>query len=338
MKIIHYSTILFVFLSLFFLFSSCEHNLSKAELNKEKTKLDSLAQQISDDFSQVRQNVTDLAIFITKTYENQDNYKCINSDKYKIDPSGVYYKPINDGGSAVFVSGIFPIDETIRKIVCFTEPIDSVFIQLIASNPAIAQVYYNDRFSYNRIYPYFDVLTQYEAKMDIPDYNFYYLADEKHNPQRKAVWVSEPYVDPAGRGWMVSAIAPVYYNNFLEGVPGIDITISEITDRYFKTQNKDIIVVDSSGVIVSADEYVINLLAMPTLKAHKYFETIKQDTYLKDDYNLLKSKNEQIRNSFSNMLRNNSESEVLKLENDNYQAVISRIEELGWFLIKIVKI
>jgi hypothetical protein len=55
------------------------------------------------------------------------------------------------------------------------------------------------------------VLSQYEAKMDIPSFNFYYLADSKHNPERKSLWLSEPYVDPAGRGWMVSAVAPVYF-------------------------------------------------------------------------------------------------------------------------------
>ena len=44
--------------------------------------------------------------------------------------------------------------------------------------------------------------------MVIPNYNFYYLADAEHNPSRGVVW-TDVYLDPAGQGWMMSAIAPV---------------------------------------------------------------------------------------------------------------------------------
>ena len=63
--------------------------------------------------------------------------------------------------------------------------------------------------------------------MVIPDYNFYYLADAEHNPSREVVW-TDVYLDPAGQGWMMSAIAPVYRDTFLEGVVGIDITVGGI--------------------------------------------------------------------------------------------------------------
>lgn len=318
--------------------TSCTQNSGQEKIRQEETKLDSLARIISNDFSKISLEISSIASFITQLYENQNTYQCKNPGIYKLDKSGVLYKPVNDGGSAIFVSGYIPVNDSILKVVYFTEPLDSLFKVLIETNTAIAQVYYNDRYSINRIYPYFDVLTQYEARMNIPEFNFYYLADEQHNPERKAVWVAEPYVDPAGRGWMISAIAPVYFENRLEGVPGIDITISDITGRYFNEENKDLIITDSSGVIVSADEYIINLLEMPTLKTHKYFETIKQDTYLKDDYNLLKSKNEKIRNTFKRIIKDQSRSESLSLEGENYQAVMSKIEQLNWFLIRIVKI
>ena len=65
--------------------------------------------------------------------------------------------------------------------------------------PLIEQLYYNTHDSLNRIYPYFEVLSQYPSRVHIPSYNFYYEADAKHNPQRKVGW-TDVYVDPAGMG------------------------------------------------------------------------------------------------------------------------------------------
>ena len=44
---------------------------------------------------------------------------------------------------------------------------------------------------------------------------------------RAVVW-TDAYVDPAGKGWLVSAIAPVYRGEFLEAVVGADVTINRI--------------------------------------------------------------------------------------------------------------
>lgn len=327
-----YLLIIFIFALL-----SCQNKVSDKEKQENLLKVNELSKKINDDFLPIKTEVSRLAEFIKYLYENQDNIECNDKKIYDISKDGVYYKTKDDGKSAVFVSGYIPINDEIKKIVCFTEPLDTFFIRSMKEYKAIAQLYYNDKFSYNRIYPFFDVLTQYEKKMNIPDFNFYYLADEKHNPGKKAVWVNEPYVDPAGRGWMVSAIAPVYYNNELVGVPGIDITINQITDKYFKTDNQDIIIIDASGIIVSANEQIINLLNLPTLINHKYFETIKQDTYKKEDYNLLKNKNKNIRSAFEKIINSNSTFEKLLIDDSKYYLYVSEIEELNWFVVKISK-
>jgi hypothetical protein len=250
--------------------------------------------------------VDSLAKKIAKLYENQDKIlPGIDTKKYLLASNGVFTKPVDDGGSAIFVSGYFPINETIKKSVYFTEPIDTVFKALVNKYSEIVQVYYNDEFSLNRIYPYFDVLSQYEAKMNIPSFNFYYMADEKNNPDRKSLWLSEPYVDPAGRGWMVSAIAPVYFKGHLVGVPGIDVTINRITKRYILDNQENMtVIIDNVGNIVTAQEMAINLLSFPPLFEHKYIETIKQDTYQKETYNLALSKNIQVRNVADQIQKN----------------------------------
>lgn len=320
------------------LFSGC-NNSRKPDTRQHLTAIKEKADDINNDFKKIRQEVDWLAAEIAKLYEKQDSIlPLIDKSKYQLAANGVFTKPVDDGGSAIFVSGFYPVNETIKKAVYFTEPIDTAFKLLVAKYPEIVQVYYNDKYSHNRIYPYFDVLSQYEAKMDIPSFNFYYLADEKHNPEKKSLWLSEPYVDPAGRGWMVSAIAPVYFNNLLAGVPGIDVTINTITKRYVLDNPTSMsLIMDNTGTIVAAQEGTINLLSFPPLFDHKYIETIKQDTYRKEMYNLTLSKEANVRKIASEIIVNKKEIVETEIIGDKITVVAAHIPELDWYLLDILR-
>jgi hypothetical protein len=326
------------FLLLILITSAC-NNSKKDELLREQLALKEKASKIDNDFKKIRLEVHTLAALITKLYERQDEIlPHVNKKKYRLESNGVFTKPVDDGGSAIFVSGFYPVTAKIRKTVYFTEPIDTIFKALVAKYPEIVQVYYNDKYSLNRIYPYFDVLSQYEVKMDIPGFNFYYLADEKHNPARKSLWISEPYVDPAGRGWMVSAIAPVYFGGSMEGVPGIDVTINTITKRYVLDNNSSMtIIIDNSGAIVAAQEGTINLLSFPPLFDHKYIETIKQDTYRKELYNMALSKEPNVRKIANEILKEKRELVETEIKGEKITILASHIPELNWYLLEILK-
>jgi len=330
-KIISTIAVLIMILISFF---SCTKPTSELKLEQLSTK----ATQIDNDFKNIRLEVEMLGKVIAELYVKQNEIlPTIKTDKYQLAANGVFTKPIDDGGSAIFVSGVIPVDQKIKNIVCFTEPMDSNFKALVKKYPEIVQLYFNDKHSYNRIYPYFDVLSQYEAKMNIPDFNFYYLADAKHNPERKSLWVNEPYVDPAGRGWMVSAIAPVYFKDELVGVPGIDVTINTITQRYLQDSiGSMVIIIDNNGGIVTAQEDVINLLSFPPLYDHKYIETIKQDTYRKELYNLSLSREANVRTIATEILKNKKQVIETELNGDKATVIAVRIPELNWYLIEIL--
>ena len=333
-----FHSLFFIGSMLIILLSSCSQNtISKAEFSE---KLKKTAFSINNDFSLIRKEVGRLARFTEKLYEKNSQDKVLSEvdrSKYKISVNGVFYKPLNDGNSAVFVSGHIPVDNTIKEVVFFTEPLDRELKEIVSSYPEIVQAYYNDRFSYNRIFPYFDVLTQYEPKMNIPEFNFYYLADQKHNPEKKAVWVKEPYVDPAGRGWMVSAIAPVYVADKLEGVSGLDVTISTITERYIKALNNQFIILDKNGVIVSINESLTGLLSLPRLEDHTYLETIKQDTYRTDNFNLLNSKSRSVREAVS-AIYHEGKNEIVFIKDKEHVTILSeKIPELDWYILLVFK-
>jgi hypothetical protein len=300
--------------------------------------LEEKARQINEDLGKIRKEVMWLAGEIAYLYDRQDSIlPHIDQSKYKLAANGVFTKPIDDGGSAVFVSGYYPVNDAIRKIVYFTEPIDGTFKKLVKRFPEIVQVYFNDKHALNRIYPFFDVLSQYEAKMNIPEFNFYFLADAAHNPKREAVWVNEPYIDPAGRGWMVSAIAPVYYKGNLVGVPGIDITVNTVTNRYIQDKaESNLLIIDNTGTIVSAQESTVNLLSFPPLSDHKYIETIKQDTYRKESYNLKLSKEENVRKIGIEILDKKNTLFQTEINGNKLTVLAFHIPETDWYLLEIM--
>ncbi|ESW61225.1 MAG: ATPase [Rhodobacter sp. CACIA14H1] len=206
-------------------------------------------------------------------------------------PDGVFYTVRDDGGSAVFYSGAVPVGPEEQEKVWRTLRLDPVMKSIRDSDPLIAQLYLNTNDSLNRIYPWFDVLAIYPPGMDIPTYNFYYEADASHNPDRAVVW-TDSYVDPAGSGWMVSAIAPVYAldrPDYLEGVVGIDITIDTIVDQVLDIDLEGdgyAILVGRDGTILALPPAAESDLGLSELLDHSYEEAILEDTFKPDSFNI----------------------------------------------------
>lgn len=294
-----------------------------------------LAGKLESDLRKVRAEVERLAASIAELYKRRDEIlPAVDRSKYGFAENGSFYKLQDDGGPALWISGAVPITPEVIEDALLTEPIDPDLKRICESFPEVAQAYYNDANSQNRIYPWFDVVTQYPPKMNIPEFNFYYLADAKHNPERRGVWVNEPYVDPAGRGWMVSAIAPVYVGDTLKGVPGLDVTIDTIVSRYLGEADAPTVIVDQSGVVVAATEAAIALLGMPPLRKHKYLETVKQDTFKQDDYNLRKSPLREVREAATAFLDGNEEILELRVPTGTFNAGAAKVPELRWTVIR----
>ena len=210
--------------------------------------------------------------------------------RFAYSSDGAFYTTRDTGGSAVFYSGIVPVGEAERDKVWRTTALDPIMQSIVQADPLVAQVYLNTHDSLNRIYPYFDVLDIYAPKMDIPSYNFYYEADPEHNPDGKVVW-TDAYIDPAGSGWMVSAIAPVMGEDKLEGVVGIDVTIAGILDAVLDIQFEG----DGYAMLVGRDGTILALppqgerdLGLMELIDHSYSEAILADTFKPSEFNVFR--------------------------------------------------
>lgn len=251
-----------------------------------------------------------------------------------LDKSGVLYSKENLGLSASFYSA-FTEQKDLQKVYTL-EQLDPLMQHIQLSDKNIAAVYFNSWDSYNRIYPWFFTLDQYPEKMNIPEYNFYYLADKAHNPDRNPVW-TDVYIDPAGQGWMASSIAPVYKHNFLEGVVGLDLTVSSIINNI-----KNLSVPWGGYAILTSNNG--NIMALPPqgetdfqvkeLTDHSYQKTISEEVFKPQEFNLSKRNNTKV---LSQVLHNATDGFTqLQLNNANKFVAWSTIPETQWKLLLIV--
>jgi len=201
---------------------------------------------------------------------------------------GVLYSIVDDGRAASFYSGFTPPEQQDMGKVVQLESVDPMMQSIMNSNPLVNAIYFNSWDSYNRIYPWFETQNQYPPKMDIPQYNFYYDADAANNPERNVVW-TEVYVDPAGLGWMTSAVAPVYRDDFLEGVVGIDITVETIVQQILHLNipwGGYAVLLNRNGTIMALPAQGEVDFGLKELTDHSYREAITQESFKPERFNI----------------------------------------------------
>lgn len=159
----------------------------------------------------------------------------LERSRHALSADGVFYTHSDDGRSASFYSASTPVERQDHAKALRLSRLDPLMQVIEQTSPLVSAVYFNSWDNYNRIYPFLPTLERYPHGMVIPEYSFYYLADAQHNPARGAVW-TDVYLDPVGQGWMMSAIAPVYRGDFLEGVVGADITLEQMLDEIGQRQ------------------------------------------------------------------------------------------------------
>lgn len=249
---------------------------------------------------------------------------------------GVFYTRSDDGRAASFYANSTPLAQQDHAKVMRLSQLDPLMSSIRQANPLVAALYFNTWDSYNRIYPWFDTPAQYPHDMVIPDYNFYYLADAKHNPHRKVMW-TEVYLDPAGLGWMMSAIAPVYRDDFLEGVVGLDVTIGQILGEIAELN----VPWQGYAMLVSHDH---NIMALPKagerdfglreLTQYSYDEAVRREVLKPEDFNL--TKRDGMASLLQAMNEGNGSAQEVMLGGRKQLVAWSEIPQTGWRLLLVV--
>lgn len=217
-----------------------------------------------------------------------------------------------------------------------TEKMDYFYNAALKTNENIAQLYFNSYDSMNRLCPYMtDALSQYDHDMNIPTFNFYFEADLAHNPEKKVVW-TDAYLDPAGLGWMISAIAPVYKGNFLEGVVGLDVTIDKLINNILSIKLPYVsmaLMVDKKGNILAMSDGLEPLLGLKELKKHEYDTPVAQTITKPKDFNLLENKTNPLAIHLGQTIKSNLTLSEYTSAHSSFLTTQNTINETGWKLM-----
>lgn len=332
-----------VFISIYFSANSWSRLETKSYLQESaNTELNLLAQKQTEIINSQLQSISSstqlFADQVNTTLINRASHTSEDLSRLAYSENGAYYTVSDsaDGSVAIFYSGYYPINAAERQKTASLLTLSDLMKATVESYDLANQIYFNSYDSLNIIYPYFDVLEQYPEKMNIPTYNFYYEADASHNPSRQVVW-TDSYLDPAGQGWMASAIAPVYSGDFLEGVVGIDITIStianEILDLEFPWGGYGILV-GKDGTILALPQQGEEDFSLTELTDHHYEEAIMGDTFKPEDFNVFSR--EEFSAVSDELINANSGTTQITLNDSNHLVTWNTVSETGWKLMIVV--
>lgn len=259
----------------------------------------------------------------------------VASPALSLTADGVRYSPENDGGAASFYSGATSPERQDLQKVARLHQLNPLMMELHAGNPLIASLYFNSWDSYNHIYPWFDTAQQYPPDMKIPDYNFYYLANAWQNPARKVVW-TDVYLDPAGHGWMMSAIAPVYRGDFLEGVAGVDVTVGGMLKQIGTLRvpwNGYAVLVSRDLTIMALPEAGEREFGLDELTEHSYDEAVRREIFKPEDFRL--DRREPTRELARALATQNDGVMRLELGGEQRLVAWTTVRQTGWHLLAL---
>ena len=260
------------------------------------------------------------------------------ADKYKYELSNRISTNLPETDSTlstIFISTINQDFEKAKEEVELTNGLDSVFSQIFHKHDLIAQVYSNSATNVSRVYPSYDAQNLVAPDVDVRKFNFYYQADLENNPGKGPVWLPEPYVDPAGRGWILSLIQPVYDKEELFAVLGIDFLVEDLIYHYLEGEQSKLLIINGEGDIVGGKSSAIESLSMPPLKNHVYRETIKMDNFRISDFNLFNSKSKEVRQMAQSILFEKSGEFTFTNEKGLTKVHVVPFKLLDWYLLEL---
>jgi serine/threonine protein kinase len=199
--------------------------------------------------------------------------------RFAVADNGIFYE-LEPSETSLFYAatttiGPAQIDKAVR-----TKTLEPVLRRAVDDDPNVVAAYFNTHDDSSRYYPFIpNVHESFDPRFEMEAFAFYYGADAAHNPTRGVTW-TDAYLDPAGQGWMVSCIAPVYRGDFLEGVVGLDVTIARLAEGLLELElpwGPGSLLVDDSGQIMAMNAVAQALLGLAELTAHDYATVVEAE-------------------------------------------------------------
>ena len=256
--------------------------------------------------------------------------------------NGMFYKVNNNGGSSVVVSNETKIDDDLLNELKNSEIFDITFKTIVNHEDDVVAAYFNSRKNYTRYYPFLDdSFDVFPSDINMTNYNFYYLADANHNPNRKSVW-TDVYLDPAHKGWLLSIIAPIYNKDILEGVTGIDVSLENFISSFLKLKlpyDGKSFVMNKNGNLIAMQNELTNIFGIDNLNSYSYKkdEKIEETVYKNLEFNIENFKNEELVNTINRLIKQDLSQNSVMINGKKYLLFLEEVKKTNWYVISFIE-
>ena len=299
------------------------------------------ASSISSDFALIKRQTTHFATSHENVIAHSEAFSVIGEKPVFLrSPNGSLYQSNLNKGSSMFIPASGKTGPREMMIAEKTAVLNPLYRYMVEGTPNVVASYFNTPGDMNRLYPFMEnVWEQYPPDFDMEDFNFFYLANESYNPSRKPVWTGV-YLDPAGQGWMLSCIAPVYVGDTLEGVVGLDVTIEKIVNSILNMSlpwGSSAFLADDKGMILAMSPKVEELLGLHELKSHLYLQAVSKELLKPEEFSLLKITDPKLNAGFRELY--SSKGALLEIPSMNGPVFVAQgiIPETGWRIFVVIR-
>lgn len=297
------------------------------------------ADRIDEILRQAREATCGLALEASTVLADPEAHRdgVYSGERYRYYQDTVYFTPEDDGGCAVWASGVVPVDAALRTKIRTLEHLDP-FIKLTAGTSRfIAQSYVLIKESVGVVYPFYDTVAYMPPLLDFNQSILpFYSAGPEHNPERAPVWI-EPYIDATGKGYTVTVSCPVYVGGRFEGVAGSDMPLLPIRETLLDEEDAGYMILAKGMLPAASNALADELLSMPGLGEYYYLDEVTEDVHASDSYKLVNAPDPEVR-ALAERLAAVREAETFtwNIGGRQLQFSVCLIAETGWLLVRIL--
>jgi|GEM_PF-1744252 len=252
--------------------------------------------------------------------------------------NGARYKTKNNGGGSLWIAASTPITPELEKFLNTSEAFDPLMLSVVKAMPdTIVAVYFNGHDNVNRYIPFLtNVHDQFGPELDLQSFNFYYVADAKHNPEGREKW-TDVYLDPAGQGWMITCAVPIRKGGKIRGVTGIDVTLEKlrksVVDLPLPAEGSALLVTND-GQILALGSILEGVFGLKELTQHSYQGVVQTQVLKPDEFQVANLKNPKIKDFLQKALLGKDEnlSEDFVVDNKTFVVTKGQMDETNWQL------
>lgn len=202
-------------------------------INTLNTTADRNAETLSTYFDTLQDGVLSLRDFDQNLFTFQSSYdkgEYWNAeDALSKNDKGSWDNP-NSEIASVFIPANTNLSDKLVADLNTIRHMDLAAPFALQSNPDIIAVYFGGSTGYTLYYPNIDLAAIVPEDFDVTGRPWYTVATKDLNPDSSAVW-SDPYLDAASNGIVITSSAPVYDEaGILRGVVAQDIQLSRISE------------------------------------------------------------------------------------------------------------